>query len=88
MQNPLPRRHGRELGAVRVDGVPVELAAADVDVDVARAQPGLALPDEADEPEKDDYGEGEVRLEEALGIVEAALGRTDGNVELFLLAKS
>lgn len=82
VEDPFPRWHGRQLGAVGVDGVPVELAAADVDVDVASAQPGLALPCKADEPEEYDDGEGEVRLEEALGIVEAALGRADGDVEL------
>lgn len=85
MHDPLPRRHGRQLGAVLVDCVPVELAAVEVDVDVARAQPGLALPGEADEPEEYDDGEGEVRLEEARGVIEAALGRADGDVELFFL---
>lgn len=83
MHDPLPRRHSRQLGAVLVDGVPVELAAVEVDVDVARAQPRLALPGEADEPEEHDDGEGEVRLEEARGVVEAALGRADGDIELF-----
>lgn len=83
MHDPLPRRHSRQLGAVLVDGVPVELAAVEVDVDVARAQPGLALPGEADEPEEHDDGEGQVRLEEARGVVEAALGRADGDIELF-----
>lgn len=86
MDDPLPSRHCRQLGAVGIDGVPVELAAADVDVDVARAEPGLALPGEADEPEKYDDGEGEVRLEEALGIVDTAPWRTNGDVELSLLA--
>lgn len=83
MHDPLPRRHGRQLGAVLVDCVPVELAAVEVDVDVTRAQPGLALPGEANEPEEYDDGEREVRLEEARGVVEAALGRADGDVELF-----
>lgn len=86
VEDPLPRGHCRQLGAVGVDGVPVELAAADVDVDVARAQPGLALPGEADEPEEDDDGEREVRFEEALGVIEPALRGTDGDVELFLFA--
>lgn len=84
MYDPLPSRHRRQCGAVLVDGVPVELATVEVDVDVARAQPGLALPGETDEPEEHDDGEGEVRLEKARGVVVAALGRADGDVELFL----
>lgn len=82
MESPLPRRHGGQLGAVGVDPVPVELAASRVDVDVARAQPPFALPGEADEPEEDDDGEGEVRLEEARGVVVAASWWADGDVEL------
>lgn len=82
MEGPLPRRHSRQLGAVGVDPVPVELAASRVDVDVARAQPPFALPGEADEPEEDDDGEGEVRLEEARGVVVAASWWADGDVEL------
>lgn len=85
MHDPLPSRHSRQPSAVLVDGVPVELAAVEVNVDVARAQPGLALPGETDEPEEHDDGEGEVRLEEARGVVEAALGRADGDVELFFI---
>lgn len=86
MESPLPSRHSRQLGAVRIDRVPVELAAADVDVDVARAQPALTLPREPHEPEEDDDGEGEVRLEEALGVVVASTRWADGDVELFLFA--
>lgn len=82
MEGPLPRRHSRQLGAVGVDPVPVELAASRVDVDVARAQPPFTLPGEADEPEEDDDGEGEVRLEEARGVVVAAPRWADGDVEL------
>lgn len=87
VDGPLPRRHGRQLGAVGVDDVPVELAAANIDVDVARAQPRLALPGEADEPEEDDDGEGEVRLEEARCVVVAAAWGADGDVELFLFTQ-
>lgn len=82
MERPLPRGHGSQVGAVGIDPVPVELAAADIDVDVARAQPTLAFPREPDEPEEDDDGEGEVRLEEARGVVVAASWRADCDVEL------
>ena len=65
-----------------MDSVPVELAAAGVEVDLVGAQPAGALPEDAADPEDDDDGHGEVRLEEALGVVEAALDGTDGDVEL------
>lgn len=82
MERPLPRRHGGQLGTIRINAFPVELAPADINVDVARAQPPFALPREADQPEEDYDGEGEVRLEEARGVVVAASWRADGDVEL------
>jgi hypothetical protein len=78
----LPGRHGSQLGAVGVDVVPVELAAARVEVDLLRAEPASALPQEATDPEDNDDGQGEVGLEEALCVVEAATGGADGHVEL------
>jgi hypothetical protein len=71
VQDSPPGGHGGDLGAVRVDLVPRQLAAAGVEVDLRRAQPALALPEPPEDPEDDDDGEGEVRLEEALGVVEA-----------------
>lgn len=78
----LPRRHSRQLGAVYVDGVPVQLAAASVDIDLVRAQPAGALPQEAADPEGNDDGEGKVRLEEALDIVESTTDGADGDEKL------
>jgi hypothetical protein len=78
----LPRRHRRQAGAVLVDGVPVELAAARVEVDLVGAEPAAALPQEAADPEDNDDGQGQVRFEEALDIVVAAADGADGDVEL------
>jgi len=83
MEHPLPRGHVGQARAVLVDGVPVELAAARVQVDLVGAQPAGALPEEAADPEDDDDGEGEVRLEEALHVVVAASDGADGDVELW-----
>ena len=80
--HPLGERHGGQLGAVGVDFVPGELAAVRVEVDVLGAQPALALPQPAAEPEKQYDGGGEVGLEEALGVVDAAFDGCDGNIEL------
>jgi len=83
MENLLPFRHGVDLGLVLVDLVPRQFAAVCVDVDLTRAQPALALPDEAADPEGDDDGERQVRLEEALSIIETFLAcGTDGGIEL------
>lgn len=74
---------GRPLGvggALGVDGVPVDLAAAGVDVDLRQSLPGRALPDPADEVEGQDDEEGEVGFEEALGVE-----GLDGGVELGIL---
>lgn len=65
-----------------VDGIPVQFAAARVNIYVPRPKPPLALPDETADPEGDDDGEGEVRLEEALDVVVAAPGGADGDEEL------
>ena len=68
----LVRRHGGNASALLVDLVPRELAAAGIDIDVGEREPALTLPEEANRPEEEDDGEGKVRHEEALGIVEAA----------------
>lgn len=82
VHQPAPQRHGRDLGAVLVDLVPRQFAAARVDVDLRRAQPAGPLPQPAADPEEDDDGERQVRLEEALDVVEAAAHGADGDVEL------
>lgn len=85
MEPPPPSGHSRQLGAVRIDRVPVVHATARVDIDLVSAEPARALPDEAADPEDDDDGEGEVLHEETLGVVEAAAGGADGYVELFAI---
>jgi len=67
----LGERHGGQLAAVGVDLVPRQLA-----------QPALALPQPAAEPEDEHDGQGQVGHEEALGRVEAASDGGDGDVEL------
>jgi len=64
-------------GTLGVDGVPVDLAATSVDVDLRKSLPGGTLPDPADEVKEQDDEEGKVRLEEALGVE-----RVDGGVKL------
>lgn len=82
VQDALPGGHLSELLAVLVDLVPGELAAASVNIDLVGAEPTCSLPDETTDPEDDDDGKGEVRLEEALDIVEAAADGADGDEKL------
>lgn len=67
---------------VCIDLVPVQLAAADVHIDVPRAQPALALPRVAASPEEENNRERQVGLKEAFHGVEAATGWADSDVEL------
>ena len=82
MKPPPPDRPSGQLGLVSIDGVPVVLTTAGVNIDVVNRQPLAALPDEAADPEDDDNGEGEVLNEEALDVVETAADGADGYVEL------
>jgi hypothetical protein len=75
--NPPPLGPLGVSGALGVDDLPVNLAAARVDVDLRKSLPGRTLPDPADEVEEEDDEDGEVRLEEALGVE-----GVDGGVEL------
>lgn len=79
-----PGRHGSNTLPLGTDSNPVDLAAASVNIDLMRAEPSGAFPDEAADPEEENDGEGEVGLEEAFGIVEFAFvtRRGDGDVEL------
>lgn len=77
VQHAPPRRPAGLASALLVDHVPVELAAAGVDVNVREPLPGGALPDPADEVEEQHDEEGEVGLEEAL-----SRKGCDGSVEL------
>jgi hypothetical protein len=69
-------------GALSVDELPVDLAAAGVDVDLRKSLPGRTLPDPADRVEEQDDEDGEVGLEEALGIegVDGGVELEEGNV--------
>jgi hypothetical protein len=72
-----PRRPGLDLLLFGADEFPVVLPPARVNIDLVGAEPAGPLPEVADDPEEDHDGEGEVNLEEGLGI----LG-LDGSVEL------
>ena len=82
MHDPPPRRHRSQLGAVLIDRVPIEVSPSGIQVDISGAQPAAAFPQEAADPEDDDDGQGQVRLEEALHVVVTAADGADGNVEL------
>lgn len=72
------------LGTVGVDGVPVELTTAGVDIHLVGSEPTGALPGEADDPEDNDAEQGKLTLEEALDGVQARLAdrSSNGSVEL------
>ena len=76
------------MSPVGIDLIPVELTTAGVDVHLVCSEPTGALPEVADDPEEDDDGEGEVGLEEALGVTEGAVGVGERGVELFKEAVS
>lgn len=83
IHHPAPLRERLHVLAIRLDGLPIQLATAGIDVHLVGAEPARPLPEEAANPEEKDDGEREVRLEEALGVVEFCLtGRCDGGVEL------
>lgn len=65
---------------VRIDLIPIQLAATDIHVDIPRAQPALSFPRVATDPEENDDGKREIRFEKALGSIEAAAGRADSDV--------
>jgi len=82
MENPLPRRHGSEFGAVLVDLVPRQLTTARVDVDLVNLQPAGTLPEEATDPEENNDWESKVRFEEALNRVVSSSDWADGDEKL------
>lgn len=84
MNNPLPSRHSSQLGAVRIDLVPGQLASAGIDVDLVEPEPPSSLPEKPADPEEHDDGQGQVGLEEALYRVEATFYGAYGDVELLV----
>lgn len=85
MDDSLPGGHGSQPGAILIDGIPVVFTAASVDVDLVGAKPASALPDKTTDPEDNDDGQGEVRLEETFGIVEPTFDGADGDKKLFAI---
>jgi hypothetical protein len=77
-----PGGPGSDLCAVSVDGLPVELTTTGVDIHLGSAEPASALPEEADDPEEHDDGDGEEGHEETLSVVDLILtGRVESSVE-------
>lgn len=78
-----PCRPACNLASVGVDGIPIMLTAASVEIDVGKSDPAFALPDIADSPEEEDDGESEIGLEETFSIVKVAgERRSDSDEEL------
>lgn len=82
VQHTLPGGRLSKLAPVSVDAVPVMLTTTSVEVNLAKVQPTLSLPDVAKDVEDNDNGEGQVGLEERLGITDGAVQVGDGSVEL------
>jgi len=76
-----PGRPACVTGSLLVEDLPVDLAAARVDIDLGQLLPGGTLPCPADDVERNDHEEGEVRLEETLGTSTGNSGM-DGGVKL------
>jgi hypothetical protein len=81
--------HGRssDLSLVSVNAVPVMLAAARVDIDLADLAPADVLPEVTANPEDKDNWESEVSLEEVVGgaVLGVATNWCDGGPELRVL---
>lgn len=83
VEQPLPRWIGSDLGLVRVDLIPVVLTATCIHVHVNSPQPGLALPQVANDPEDYDDRQSKHGAEEVLGGTIALLtGWADSAVHL------
>lgn len=82
VQHTLPGGRRSKLTTVSVDAVPVMLTETSVEVNLAKLQPTLSLPDVAKDVKDNDNGEGQVGLEEGLGITDGAVEVGDGSVEL------
>ena len=83
-QSTPPGRQSRQLGALLVDVVPVQLPPASIDIDLGDLEPTLAFPEVAADPEEANNEEGQVAEEKVLcssGGTVSTDGR-NGNVEL------
>lgn len=70
---------------VCVDGVPVELTTARVDVELVELDPASALPDITSSPEDQDDRDRQHRREESLSVVELAIVERWGNGDVELV---
>jgi hypothetical protein len=78
-----PPRPGGFLSPESIDGVPIMLSSACVQIDLVDAQEALSLPEIADGPEEQDHRKGKVGLEKILrGGQVAGKGRGDCDEEL------
>lgn len=82
VQGSTPLGHGSNPRAFGHDTIPVNFTTAAVDIDLGKLQPASLFPEVAADPEENDDKKGKIRLEEALGIVEASPERPDGSVKL------
>lgn len=88
MQHAPPLGPRSNFGTVSVDGIPVKLTTARVDIHLVDAEPASALPGEADDPEDDDAEQGKLALEEALDSVGTRLANGGGNGSVELVWRS
>ena len=82
VQGSTPLGHGSNPRAFGHDRIPVNFTTAAVDVDLGQLQPSSLFPEVSTDPEENDDKKGKIRLEEALGIVDASPERPDGSVKL------
>ena len=67
MDEPPPCRPLGQLLPVGIDGIPVELAAVGIDIDLVKTEPASLLPEEATNPKHEHHGNGETLEEETFG---------------------
>ena len=83
MQNALPGWRRSDLGTEGIDVVPVKLTSASINVNLAHLLPTSAFPEVPNNPESNNDGKAEIRLEEPLNVVEAVLPWwAQGDIEL------
>lgn len=82
VQHTLPGGRRSKLTTVSVDAIPVMLTTTSIEINLAKLQPTLPLPDVTKDVEDNDNGEGQVGLKERLGVADGAVEVGDGSVEL------